>query len=266
MLRDNTYYWRVRTGRSATPASGTSARRSRRRSTRCRRSPPRASRTSACATTCPTRKRSRRGTPGYQTSVPVLTWSAVPGASSYEVDVFPFEGGICDWSDTGGFDNWRIKTASTAWTMLGSGWGGVKPYPDARQVSSDGIRAPVAGKSYCARVRARADRMRLQEVYGEYTYLTDETGTSFTWVGPPTAERARRRVSPGTSARRLSPPGNGRLDDAHAALHVEPAGGEGKLLRDRRQGPVVQQHRRLCVHAAAGLRTADERRSDDVHG
>ena len=86
--------------------------------------------------------------------------------------------------------------------MLGSGWGGVKPYPDARQVSSDGIRAPVAGKSYCARVRARADRdAGLQEVYGEYTYLADETGTSFTWVGPPTAERARRRVSPGTSAR-----------------------------------------------------------------
>ena len=49
--------------------------------------------------------------------------------------------------------------------------------------------------------------------------------------------------------------GNGRpRRRACRALHVEPAGGEGKLLRDRRQGPVVQQHRRLCVHAAAGLR------------
>ena len=44
------------------------------------------------------------------------TWSAVPGVE-LRVDVFPFEGSICDWSDTGGFDNWRIKTASTAWTM-----------------------------------------------------------------------------------------------------------------------------------------------------
>ncbi|HEU4942906.1 MAG TPA: hypothetical protein VFT18_06540 [Gaiellaceae bacterium] len=128
------------------------------------------------------------GTPGYQTSVPILTWSAVPGASSYEVDVFPFEGGICDWSDNDGpEDNWRIKTATTAWTIMGSGWGGVKPYPDARQVSNDGVRAPVVGKSYCARVRARADRdSGLQEVYGDYTYLEDETGTAFTWLGPPT--------------------------------------------------------------------------------
>ncbi|HEX7255125.1 MAG TPA: hypothetical protein VF236_04290 [Gaiellaceae bacterium] len=125
------------------------------------------------------------GTPGYQTSVPILTWSAVPGASSYEVDVFPFEAGMCNWSASGS-DNWRIKTASTAWTPLGSGFSGVKPYPDARQVATDGIRAPIAGKSYCARVRARADRdSGIQEVYGDYTYLADATGTSFTWVGPP---------------------------------------------------------------------------------
>ena len=125
------------------------------------------------------------GTAGYQTEVPILTWSPVPGASSYEVDVFPLEGGICDWSDVGA-DHWRIKTAATSWTMLGSRFSGVKPYPDARPVSTDGIREPLAGKSYCARVRARADRdSGLQEVYGDYTYLADSTGSAFTWLGYP---------------------------------------------------------------------------------
>ena len=178
------------------------------------------------------------GTPGYQTSVPVLTWSAVPGASSYEVDVFPFEGGICDWSDTGGFDNWRVKTASTAWTMLGSGWGGVKPYPDARQVSSDGIRAPVAGKSYCARSAPAPIAMRAcrRSTASTPTSRTRPVPRSHGWALRP-AERARRRVSREPRLERLSPPGNGRLDDAHAALHVESAGGEGKLFRDRRQDP-----------------------------
>jgi hypothetical protein len=125
------------------------------------------------------------GTAGYQTRVPVLTWNPVPGASSYEIDVFPYESGFCNWSDTGA-DHWRVTTATTAWTMLGSGWGGVKPYPDARAVSNDGIHAPIAGKSYCARVRARADRdSSMAEVYGDYTYLDDGTGSAFTWLGTP---------------------------------------------------------------------------------
>jgi hypothetical protein len=139
------------------------------------------------------------GTDGYQTEVPILTWSPVPGASSYEVDVWPFENGICDWGDVDGpEDNWRIKTATTSWTMLGSTWGGVKPYPDARAVSTDGNHAPVAGKSYCARVRARADRdSGSQEVYGEYTYLDDGTGTAFTWSGPPTGGACSPTCNPG---------------------------------------------------------------------
>jgi hypothetical protein len=124
------------------------------------------------------------GTAGYQTRVPILTWSPVPGASSYEVDVFPFEDGACDWSDTD-FDHWRVPTATTAFTFLGAGWNGVKPYPDVKQVSSDGIHALLAGKSYCARVRARADRSGADEVYGDYTYLNDGTGVAFTWLGPP---------------------------------------------------------------------------------
>ena len=122
------------------------------------------------------------------TRVPVMTWNPVPGASSYEVDVFPYEGGLCDWSDQD-FDHWRVTTATAAWTILGSGWNGVKPYPDARLLATDGIYAPIAGKGYCARVRARADRAAGNtEVYGDYTYLDDGTGPAFTWLGPPVGD------------------------------------------------------------------------------
>ena len=189
MLRDNTYYWRVR----ALDAFGNAGQWN-------LGSPFTKTFDKVPPVTAPSIKNLRMrdnlsdpgadvdgGTAGYQTEVPILTWSPVPGASSYEVDVWPFENGICDWGDVDGpEDNWRIKTATPSWTMLGSSWGGVKPYPDTRTVSTDGNHAPVAGKSYCARVRARADRDSSSlEVYGEYAYLDDGTGTSFTWVGSP---------------------------------------------------------------------------------
>lgn len=187
MLRDNTYYWRVRaldafgnaggwnlgtpfvkTFDKVPPVSAPSVKSVRMRDNL---SDPGSDLDGATA--------------GYQTRVPILSWSPVPGASSYEVDVYPFESGMCNWSDMG-TDNWRVVTATTSWTMLGSGWGGQKPYDDDRQVANDGIHAPVAGKSYCARVRARADRdANIQEVYGDYTYLNDGTGPAFTWLGAP---------------------------------------------------------------------------------
>ena len=37
-------------------------------------------------------------TPGYQTQVPVVTWNAVPGAASYDVEVTPYTGVTCDWT------------------------------------------------------------------------------------------------------------------------------------------------------------------------
>jgi hypothetical protein len=186
LLRDNTYFWRVRAldafGNAGawnlgTPFTKTFAK-----------VPP---------VTAPSVKNLRMrdnladpgsdldgSTAGYQTRVPVVSWNPVPGASSYEVDVFPFEGGICDWSDTDPpLDHWHSTTTTTAWTPLGSGWKGVKPYPDARQVANE-FATLVAGKSYCARVRPRADRDAVGgEVYGDYTYLNDGTGVAFTWLG-----------------------------------------------------------------------------------
>lgn len=123
---------------------------------------------------------------GYQTQVPIVTWDPVPGASSYEVDVYPFEAGSCNWSSSA-LDHWAaVRTATTSWTPLGSGWNNVKPYADAKPMATEGSRL-FAGNSYCVRVRARSDRERdgISEVYGAYTYINLGTAPAFQWVGPP---------------------------------------------------------------------------------
>jgi hypothetical protein len=125
------------------------------------------------------------GTPGYQTEVPILSWDPVPGAASYEVNVTRYTGGACDWTSG---NQWRVKTSVPAWTPLGSGWANVKPYPDLMTVANEGTVLAIGG-SYCARVRARADRdSALNEVYGDYTYLDDGTGPAFTFTGYPTPD------------------------------------------------------------------------------
>ncbi len=121
--------------------------------------------------------------PGYQTEVPLVTWDAVPGASSYEVDVTPYAGTLCDWASTQ--HHWRVNTAVTAWTPLGSGWFGTKPYSDPMTVATD-IPTLVSGK-YCVRVRARSDRSGLDEIYGDYTYLNPAgLGWAFDFTAYPT--------------------------------------------------------------------------------
>jgi hypothetical protein len=122
------------------------------------------------------------GTAGYQTQVPMLTWDWVPGASSYEVDVTPFNGSFCDWSAIS--HHWRVNTAVNAWTPLGSGWAGVKPYSDPMQVANE-FTTLIPGK-YCARVRARSDRSGFDDVYGDYTYLDPNgLGWAFDFTGYP---------------------------------------------------------------------------------
>ena len=122
------------------------------------------------------------GTAGYQTNVPILKWDSVPGASAYLVDVAPFNAGICEWGDPSG---WRVTTSIPSWTPLGSGWTGIKPYPDAMAVAYD-FPALSLNDRYCVRVRAKGERdTGLQDVYGDFTYLDDGTGTAFQWVGYP---------------------------------------------------------------------------------
>jgi len=131
-------------------------------------------------------------TVGHQTQVPVVTWDAVPGAASYQVDVAPYEASTCNWSAVAANHHWRVTTAVTAWTPLGSGWNGVKPYSDDLPVANDGAISLAVG-AYCVRVRARTDRdTGNEDVYGDYTYLDDGTGrgTAFDWTGYPTAASA----------------------------------------------------------------------------
>jgi hypothetical protein len=112
-------------------------------------------------------------TPGYQTQVPMVTWDAVPGAASYDVEVTPYTGVSCDW--TALTHHWHVKTAVNAWTPLGWLWNNQKPYLDAHSVANDSSISLVTGQ-YCVRVRARADRATTGEVYGDYAYLSDGSG------------------------------------------------------------------------------------------
>jgi hypothetical protein len=123
------------------------------------------------------------GTPGYQTNVPILKWDSVPGASAYLVDVAPYTASICEWGDPSG---WRVTTSVPSWTPLGSGWNGIKPYPDQMTVAYD-FPALSLNDHYCVRVRAKGERdTGQQDVYGDFTYLDDGTGSAFQWVGYPT--------------------------------------------------------------------------------
>jgi hypothetical protein len=136
------------------------------------------------------------GAPGYQTYVPIVTWDPVPGASSYQVDVTPFDPtptvtfpqGHCDWNASTLTDQWVDTTAVTAWTPFAKGPVAPKPYPDSMTPSFDS-QTLVPGGYYCARVRARSDRSGTSDVYGDYTYLTPNGEQwAFQYLGPdPTA-------------------------------------------------------------------------------
>ena len=137
------------------------------------------------------------GTPGYQTHVPILAWNAVPGASSYQVDVAPYDGSACLWSATPLNHHFTSNVALTSWTPLGSGWNLTKPYPDPHTVATEFLTTLVPGQ-YCARVRARSDRAFGQEVYGDYTYLDPNgLGWAFEWTGYPDGGACTPSCSPG---------------------------------------------------------------------
>jgi protein-S-isoprenylcysteine O-methyltransferase Ste14 len=129
------------------------------------------------------------GSPGsYETRVPLLAWDPVPGASSYEVEVTPMGPSDCNWTST--TSHWRVSIAVNAWSPLGSGWNGQKPYADLMTVATD-FQALSAGTTYCARVRARSNRDSAgTDVYGDYTYIVNGgtstlPGPSFKWLGFP---------------------------------------------------------------------------------
>jgi hypothetical protein len=125
------------------------------------------------------------GTDGYQTELPIVTWDPVPGASAYQINVVPFTTGACNWTAATSV-RWLVSTATTSWTPLGSGSTATPPFTSSKSVSKD-TPALVPGASYCVRVHARSGRKNLSAaVYGDYTYMDDGTGASFTFTGFPT--------------------------------------------------------------------------------
>jgi hypothetical protein len=129
------------------------------------------------------------GALGYQTDVPLIAWNPVPGASSYDVEVTRYDESIatpaCNWSANAAQGHWHSTTAVTAWTPLGTGWNGVKPFDSTHTVATD-IPGLTAGGKYCVRVRARSDRVGADDGFlGDYTYLsTSGGGWAFEWAGP----------------------------------------------------------------------------------
>jgi hypothetical protein len=126
------------------------------------------------------------GSPGYQTTTPLITWAAVPGASSYDVEVTPYDDGLarCNWSANAALGHWHSTTAVTAWTPLGTGWNGTKPFDSAHNVATD-IPDLGLNTKYCVRVRARSDRVGTDDGFlGDYTYLNNGgVGWAFQWIG-----------------------------------------------------------------------------------
>jgi hypothetical protein len=127
--------------------------------------------------------------PAGPTQTPIVVWDHVPGASSYLVEVAPHNG-FCDWTAS----PWRVTTAATAWTPLGSKVGAPRqPYPDERRVSYDGSRKLVAGTSYCVRVRAKSDRdSKNADIYGDFTYLNGTDQVAFTFSDYPCKQNCSR--------------------------------------------------------------------------
>ena len=132
------------------------------------------------------------GTEGYQTDTPILTWDAVPGAASYQVDIVPFQSvngspEMCNWTALSG-SRWTVPTSSTSWTPLGN-TSTTLPFGSGYSVSRD-TPSLVPGQSYCARVRARSGRVTLSTaIWGDYTFLGDGASEpSFTFTNFPSGE------------------------------------------------------------------------------
>jgi hypothetical protein len=122
---------------------------------------------------------------GYQTTVPVVSWNPVPGASSYEVQVAPWSGSACNWAAT---PLYVKRTAVTAWTPLGFTTANPTLFTN---VATDTIPQLTPG-TYCFRVYARSDRAGTDEVLGDPTYVTNGNtdsavpgGPAFTWTAYP---------------------------------------------------------------------------------
>lgn len=116
---------------------------------------------------------------------PVVTWEPIKGATSYEVQVAPFQSG-CNWTSGGRRD---FLTASTAWTPLSPRTNGRVPGGVAFEAPASDSPLLSDGGTYCVRVAARSDRTATgDEVVSDWTQLNG--------IGQPGFRFRRATVAP----------------------------------------------------------------------
>jgi len=125
------------------------------------------------------------------TDTPIVTWSPVPGAARYEVQIAPYSSLGCDWSKVS-----TDETASTAWTPLGfassrvgpSAWPSVQSeYPSL----TDSAAATALTGTYCVRVLARSDDdAKGNQVVSDWTQVGGTGNPAFTLTSQPPAGSA----------------------------------------------------------------------------
>ncbi|MCW3066304.1 MAG: hypothetical protein JWN32_3476, partial [Solirubrobacterales bacterium] len=123
---------------------------------------------------------------GATTAAPVARWDDVPGASSYEVQMGPYQGGGCDYAPSLTSQSWDMRTATTAFNPLAPART-ASPTPAGsaytQGVGLDGNKRMISGQAYCVRVRARSDRdIKGGDVVSGWTQLGG--GPSFTYQAP----------------------------------------------------------------------------------
>jgi hypothetical protein len=128
------------------------------------------------------------------TGAPIVAWDPVPGASSYELTVAPWDSpGFCNWTATSGIGVPKartFRTASTAWTPLGQT--SRRPVGNAfTTVAIDSGWFLWDDTNYCVRVRARSDRdAKNKEIVSEWTQLGGVGNAAFTYHPEPLASCA----------------------------------------------------------------------------
>jgi hypothetical protein len=121
---------------------------------------------------------------GTATSTPIITWSPVPGAASYEVQVTRFfEGAGCDWAAPLATEKQTVETAGLAWTPLGELSTRIGPVPE--WPTPDSLRNLNPGQ-YCARVLARSDTDgKGNQVVSNWTQIGGLNHVAFTFLAQP---------------------------------------------------------------------------------
>lgn len=147
------------------------------------------------------------GAPVPTLNTPILVWDPVPGASSYEVQLTPYESG-CNWTSKG---RREFVTASTAWTPLSPRRNGNVPGGVAWDAPASDVSAPlVDGTTYCVRAAARSDRTETgDEVVSDWTQLNGLGNAAF---------RFRKATVATASGPLTMPAGNYRSPQAGSVL------------------------------------------------